>query len=86
MKHVSSLFAVLFFGFVLQTSATQTPDSTNSVTNFSGSVGITNNGFSIIPTFSLNSPALITQLSWRKKRFSFDPDVRLVPDASLSLS
>ena len=81
MKPLSiTIFSLLFF--VSSSLFAQTPDSTNSVTNFSGSVGITNNGFSIIPTFSLNSPALITQLSWRKKRFSFDPDVRLVPDAT----
>jgi hypothetical protein len=45
-------------------------------------VGITNNGFSIIPTFSLNSPAAILNFYWQKGRFSFDPDIRLVPDAS----
>ena len=45
-------------------------------------MGITNNDFAIIPTFSLNSPAVIVNLSWRKKKFSFEPDVRLVPDGS----
>jgi hypothetical protein len=48
---------------------------------FSGSLGITNNGFSIIPTFSLNSPAVLIQLSWRKNKFSIDPDIRLSLDA-----
>jgi hypothetical protein len=43
---------------------------------FSGSVGITNNGFSIVPTFSLNAPSTITMLSIRKNKFSFDPDFR----------
>ena len=57
-------------------------DSTQAITTFSGSVGITNNGFSIVPTFSLNSPAAILNFYWRKGRFSFDPDIRLVPDAS----
>ncbi|MFN8354018.1 MAG: hypothetical protein U0Y10_06230 [Spirosomataceae bacterium] len=57
-------------------------DSTQVTSTFSGSVGITNNGFSIIPTFSLNRPAVIMNFSWRKKRFSFDPDIRLVSDAS----
>jgi len=57
-------------------------DSTEAITTFSGSVGITNNGFSIIPTFSLNSPAAIMNFYWRRGRFSFDPDIRLVPDAS----
>ncbi|MFN4145210.1 MAG: hypothetical protein ACK4GN_05250 [Runella sp.] len=60
----------------------QNPDSTQNLTTFSGSVGITNNGFSIIPTFSLNSPATIINFYFQKKRFSFDPDIRLVPNAS----
>lgn len=59
----------------------QVLDTTQVTSTFSGSVGITNNGFSIVPTFSLNSPAVITNLFFRKKRFSFDPDIRLVPDA-----
>jgi hypothetical protein len=57
-------------------------DSTSKTATFSGSVGITNNGFSIIPTFSLNSPATIINLAWRKNRFSFEPDIRLVPNLS----
>lgn len=60
----------------------QSVDSTQTITHFSGSAGITTNGFSIIPSFSLNSPAAIVNMSWRKNRFSFDPDIRLVPDAS----
>jgi hypothetical protein len=59
----------------------QTKDSTQKITIFSGTLGITNNGFSIIPTFSLNSPASIILLSWRKNKFSIDPDIRLAPDA-----
>ncbi|MFY7825810.1 MAG: hypothetical protein ACOVQ4_01735 [Flectobacillus sp.] len=57
-------------------------DSTKSVSNFRGFVGITNNGFSIIPTFSLNSPATNMNFTWQKNRFSFNPDIRLVTDAS----
>ena len=57
-------------------------DSTRSASTFTGSIGLTNNGFSIIPTFSLNSPATIMNFYWRKGRFSFDPDIRLVPDMS----
>lgn len=66
----------------IQAVYSQQADSTKSTISFSGSVGITNNGFSIIPTFSLNSPAFIILPSWRKKRFSFDPDIRLVPNGS----
>jgi len=70
------LVAVPFGGFG------QAPDSSRAVSTFSGSVGLTNNGFSIVPTFSLNQPAAIMNFYWRKKRFSFDPDIRLVSDAS----
>lgn len=56
--------------------------STGAVSTFLGSIGITNNGFSIVPTFSLNRPATIMNFYWRKNRFSFDPDIRLVSDAS----
>lgn len=55
-------------------------DSTKSISSFNGSIGFTNNGFSIVPTFSLNSPAVIMNFAWRKDRFSFNPDIRLVPD------
>jgi hypothetical protein len=69
----------VFSGHII---SAQTTDSTQTTTHFYGSVGITTNGFSIIPSFSLNSPAVIVNLAWRRKRFSFEPDVRLVPDAT----
>ncbi|MFM2014581.1 MAG: hypothetical protein RIQ51_71 [Bacteroidota bacterium] len=47
---------------------------------YTGNLGITNNGFSIIPTFSFNSPAISTQMSWKKHDFSVEPDIRLAPD------
>ena len=74
---------LFLFLFILTSllSIGQTPDSTNKTATFSGSVGLTNNGFSIIPSFSLNSPAIVSTLSFRKKRFSFDPDIRVALDA-----
>jgi hypothetical protein len=62
------------------TCCSQQIDTTKPVTYFSGNLSLTTNGFSIIPTFSLNSPALITQLSWRRKKFSIDPDIRMTPN------
>jgi hypothetical protein len=55
-------------------------DSTKAPVVFSGKLGLTTNGFSIIPTFSLNSPAALIFLSWRKRRFSIDPDIRMTPN------
>lgn len=56
-------------------------DSLPSETRFSGSVGVTNNGISIVPTFSLRAPAIITNLSLSKGgKFSIDPDIRFTFD------
>jgi len=44
--------------------------------HFNGSISMTNNGFSFIPTFSLGKPAVIADLSVGGKRFSFDPQFR----------
>lgn len=55
-------------------------DSTKRETTFSGSLGLTNNGFSIIPSFSFNKPAALILLSWMKNKFSIDPDFRVTPD------
>ena len=81
MKPFYTIFILLIFSFFFEKSIAQSVDSTKSITTFSGSVGFTNNGFSIIPTFSLNHPAFVANLSFRKKKFSFEPDIRLVPNA-----
>ncbi len=57
-------------------SFSQKTDSTKSVSYFSGSVSVTNNGISIVPSFSLDKPAAIFMLSAGKNRFSFEPDIR----------
>ena len=82
MNILKNFPVLLIYIFTSQIGFGQQPDSTNNNTTFSGSVGITNNGFSIIPTFSLNSPAVNMNFYLRKNKFSFDPDIRLVPDAS----
>jgi hypothetical protein len=55
-------------------------DSLRIRSEVTGLIGATNNGISIIPTFSLNAPALNVLFSVRRNRFSFDPDVRLTFD------
>ncbi|MGK2863276.1 MAG: hypothetical protein ACSLE0_15195, partial [Chitinophagaceae bacterium] len=52
-------------------------DSTTSTAPFfSGSVSLTNNGISIVPSFSLGKPAAIINLSVGKNKLSFEPDIR----------
>jgi hypothetical protein len=51
-------------------------DSTKPVHHFSGAVSVTNNGISVIPTFTLGKPAAIINLSMGSERFSFEPEMR----------
>lgn len=84
IKYVILLIAVSIFaiqGFAQQDTLIQKQNTAWDTTIFSGSLGLTNNGFSIIPSFSLNSPALLAQISWRKNKFGIEPDIRLTPDA-----
>lgn len=82
MNILKKIPTLLIFTFAIQVGFGQQADTTTTNSSFSGSVGFTNNGFSIISTFSLNAPAAIINLAWRKNKLSFEPDIRLVPDAS----
>ena len=42
----------------------------------SGSFSVTNNGISLIPSFSLGDPAAIFLGKFARKRFSVEPDIR----------
>lgn len=56
-------------------------DTTTKELFVSGNIGVTNNGISIIPTFSLKQPAFNLSYSLsRGGRFSIDPDLRLTFD------
>lgn len=78
IKHLAViLFSMLV---IFNTGFSQQLEKAKSDMTYSGSLGITTNGFSIIPTFSLNSPAILANFSWRKRNFSIDPDFRLTPN------
>ena len=54
-------------------SQAQSADSTRLTKYFGGSVSVTNNGISILPSFSLNKPAALLSMSVGK-RLAFEPD------------
>ena len=70
----TSLFVLL----LLATPAfSQSTDSSKHLVFFKGNVSITNNGFSLIPSFSLGKPALVSTFSVSgPRRFSFEPEFR----------
>lgn len=86
MKAISIVSACLLLfslhGTAQVSSDTLKPSAPNPVSpkaplsSFSGAVSVTNNGISIVPSFSLEKPAAIFNLSMAKNRFSFDPDIR----------
>lgn len=53
----------------------QSSDSTRSVNYFGGSIAATNNGISVLPTFSLNKPAALITLR-AGRRLTFEPEFR----------
>lgn len=65
---------VLFFSTLACFSFAQDVDSIKSDSHISGAIGITNNGISLLPSFSLEQPAAIFNMSLEKGRFSFDPE------------
>ncbi len=54
----------------------QKTDSLQHSTHLEGTVTLTNNGLSFIPTFMLGKPATIFDFIVRKNRFSFEPQLR----------
>lgn len=58
------------------TCFSQTGDSSKKINHCSGSISVTHNGISLVPTFSLGKPATIFLFSVGGKRLSFEPDLR----------
>ena len=72
----SKTFLFCLFAHWTVISFSQKVDSTKNNSHFTGTISVTNNGISLIPTFSLGKPAAIFELSAGRKRFSFDPQMR----------
>jgi hypothetical protein len=73
IKGAVVLFTLLHLSYY---SFSQQADSTRQMINLRGSVSVTNNGFSFIPSFTLGKPATVVNLSVGGKRFSFEPELR----------
>lgn len=68
---------LLAFLSLANVSFSQQADSTKKALHFRGSVSVTNNGFSLVPTFSLGKPAVVTVFNVSGKgRLSFEPEFR----------
>jgi hypothetical protein len=70
MKKIILLLFLLHFSLP---GFSQKTDSTKTLVT--GAVAVTNKGISTVPTFSLEKPAAIFDLSVRRNRFSFEPQL-----------
>lgn len=68
------LFAVVLH--ITHAAVAQKNDSTTIIRHFSGAVSVTNNGISLIPSFSLGKPAAIINLAVGGNKLSFEPELR----------
>jgi hypothetical protein len=78
IRNMKRIVFVLLLGLMLTHPAafSQKGDTLQKPLHISGAVSVTNNGISIVPTFSLDKPAAIFNLSLSKSRLSFEPDIR----------
>jgi hypothetical protein len=60
----------------MHTAFSQTMDSTKTIHHVGGAVTVTNNGISLLPTFSLGKPAVMFDLNVGNKKLTFEPQFR----------
>jgi hypothetical protein len=78
---LSRVFLIFFSIVFAQVAFAQDEEAVEpTVYNFNGNISVTQNGFSFIPTFSLDKPAAVAILSLSKDRFSLEPQFRFELD------
>lgn len=73
---IRSLLLIYTLLLYSQAAFSQEGEKKPILDEFEGSISVTNNGISIIPTFSLGDPAIIFELQFTKGKFSFEPEMR----------
>ncbi len=72
IKNLIVLLIIFVSGFDVKAQEVTEP----FLDDFRGTVSVTNNGFSLVPSFSLGDPALLFDLKFTKGKLSFEPDMR----------
>ncbi len=76
MIRSSMTVLLIMLGLLAKSTFAQKAESAKGIFHFSGAALVTNNGISLIPSFSLDKPAAQFSMSMGKRRLSFDPDLR----------
>lgn len=74
-KALATLLFIVLSG-ITQAAFSQRNDSTRSVNHLGGVVTVTNNGISLLPTFSLGKPAVMFDMNVGNRRLTFEPQFR----------
>ena len=72
----NTVLLVLVLSMLSHFCDAQKPDSSKPAFHFGGAALVTNNGISLIPTFSLGKPAVIFDIYMAKRKLSFEPEFR----------
>ena len=75
MKKLSYLILTVMFLVVTSKAIAQEEDQ-KFLDDFRGTASVTNNGISLVPSFSLGDPGVLFDLKFTKGRVSFEPDMR----------
>ena len=75
MKIIDHLLPVICLLMTFCTAYSQNDIDKKGAVKISGAAGITSNGISLVPNFSLEQPAAIFNLNLFKGRFSFEPEL-----------
>jgi len=86
-SHETGILATLLFLMVsifTHDASAQEGDSTKTINHFGGAVTVTNNGISLLPTFSLGKPAVMFDMSAGNRKLSFEPQLPHLGSSILS--
>jgi len=73
------IFLMLCLLALMNTAIGQSADSTEKINYFGGSVTLTNNGISLLPSFSIGKPAALFNMKVGRK-MTFEPEIRFALD------
>lgn len=68
--------ALIVISILTHVAFSQKIDSAKTIHHLGGAVTVTNNGISLLPTFSLGKPAVLFDMNVGNKRLSFEPQFR----------
>lgn len=75
-RYLTQIVLMLMLCTLYTAGFSQEKEEAKKTLNLSGKTYLTNNGISLIPTFSIDKPAAMLLYSIGGERFSFEPDIR----------